>query len=184
MAILVLLVGTRSWISYLNLFGKAPQYQGAKIITNVGEFEIRFNTRTPIAVYKFIERVKSKYYIGTRFHRVVPELLVEGGDPLSRELGNISKWGDGGGEAMFVDEIVPEYKMTRGAVAMANRGPNTNGSQFFVVVADEVEWLDGKHTVWGYVESGMDVVEKMSKVAVGVTGVPREELKIVDILLQ
>ena len=127
--------------------------------------------KTPVTVQNFIglaegtreftdlktsEKVKRPFYNGLIFHRVIPEFMIQGGDPL----GN----GRGGPGYKFKDEIVPELKFdTPGLLAMANAGPGTNGSQFFVTVAP-TPWLNGKHTIFGKVVEGMDIVMKISEV--------------------
>src|SRR5205085_8813173 len=95
-------------------------------------------------------------YDGVVFHRVIPDFMIQGGDPTGT--------GSGGPGYTFADET-NEQKVVRGALAMANAGPNTNGSQFFIVTADACPWLDGKHTVFGRVVDGMDVVDKISKLS-------------------
>ena len=100
-------------------------------------------------------RVRKGYYDGLTFHRVIPDFMIQGGCPR----------GDGTGGPGYEFEDEPNgRRVVRGALAMANRGPNTNGSQFFVVTADECSWLDGKHTVFGQVTAGMDVVDAISNV--------------------
>lgn len=182
-SVFVLWMMAENWEKYWGTNEESRKFEKAKLVTNYGDIEIRFNENTPIAVNKFVERARSAYYVGTRFHRVVSGLLIEGGDPLSRSLADIAKWGSGGSGKLFVDEIVPENKMIKGAVAMANHGPNTNDTQFFIIAADDVPWLNGQHTIFGYVTSGIEVVEKISKISAGPTGVPNEEVKINKILL-
>jgi len=101
------------------------------------------------------KKSKDRLYDGTIFHRVIPDFMVQGGDPQGT--------GTGGPGYTFEDEF-NDHKVVRGALAMANAGPNTNGSQFFIVTADECAWLDGKHTVFGQVVSGQDVVDRISNV--------------------
>lgn len=111
---------------------------------------------TPKTVANFVTLAKKSFYDGTIFHRVIPDFMIQGGDPL----GN----GTGGPGYQFEDEIVSELTFNRvGRLAMANAGPNTNGSQFFITVAPTT-WLNGKHTIFGQVIEGQDVVDAISKV--------------------
>ena len=111
------------------------------------------------------QQVKRPLYDGTVFHRVIPDFMIQGGDPTGT--------GSGGPGYSFEDEI-NEHKVERGALAMANAGPDTNGSQFFVVTADACPWLDGKHTVFGRVTAGMDVVDRISELPRDARDKPRE----------
>ena len=104
-----------------------------------------------------------------RSHRVIPDFMIQGGDPTGT--------GTGGPGYTFEDEI-NDHKVERGALAMANAGPNTNGSQFFIVTADAAPWLDGKHTVFGRVTSGMDVVDEIQSVDRDSRDKPREDVTI------
>lgn len=121
-----------------------------------------FPKDAPKTVQNFIKLAETRFYDGTKFHRVIPGFMIQGGDPLSKD----DDWSDDGTGSpgyTFEDEI-NEYKVARGAVAMANSGPHTNGSQFFIVTAAEAPWLDGKHTVFGNVTSGMEVVDAIERV--------------------
>ncbi len=114
-----------------------------------------FDEDAPKTVGNFLELVRKGYYDGLTFHRVIPDFMIQGGCPR----------GDGTGGPGYEFEDEPnDRRLVRGALAMANRGPDTNGSQFFVVTADECSWLDGKHTVFGQVTAGMDVVDEISNV--------------------
>src|SRR5689334_5195507 len=104
-------------------------------------------------VANFVKLSRDGFYDGVIFHRVIPDFMIQGGDPTGT--------GRGGPGYQFEDEI-NEHKIERGALAMANAGPNTNGSQFFVVTTASAPWLDGKHTVFGRVTSGMHVAEEIS----------------------
>jgi cyclophilin family peptidyl-prolyl cis-trans isomerase len=103
------------------------------------------------------------------FHRVIPDFMIQGGDPTGT--------GTGGPGWTFEDEI-NDHKIVRGALAMANAGPNTNGSQFFIVTTPEAPWLDGKHTVFGRVTSGMDVVDRIEGTRTGGQDRPVEDQRI------
>src|SRR5437764_14876735 len=109
------------------------------------------------------------FYNGVIFHRVIPDFMIQGGDPTGT--------GTGGPGYTFEDEF-NDHPVARGALAMANAGPNTNGSQFFIVTADACPWLDGKHTVFGRVTSGMDVVDTISNVETSAGDRPSEDVVI------
>jgi peptidyl-prolyl cis-trans isomerase B (cyclophilin B) len=114
-----------------------------------------FPEDAPKTVANFEKLAGDGFYDGVVFHRVIPDFMIQGGDPTGT--------GRGGPGYTFEDEP-NEHRVVRGALAMANAGPNTNGSQFFIVTADEASWLDGKHTVFGRVVEGMDVVDAISQV--------------------
>ncbi len=127
--------------------------------TNYGNMTLELDAdAAPKTVTNFVTLAKSGYYNGLTFHRVIPRFMIQGGDPSGDGTGGASVFG-----ASFEDEI-NDHKLTRGAIAMANRGPNTNGSQFFIVQADATPWLDGRHTVFGYVTGGDDVIDKIAAV--------------------
>jgi cyclophilin family peptidyl-prolyl cis-trans isomerase len=111
-----------------------------------------FDQAAPKTVENFRTLAGRGFYDGLAFHRVIPDFMIQGGCPQGT--------GTGGPGYTFEDEI-NEHKVARGALAMANSGPNTNGSQFFIVTADACPWLDGKHTVFGEISSGMDVVDRI-----------------------
>jgi cyclophilin family peptidyl-prolyl cis-trans isomerase len=123
-----------------------------------------YGSDSPKTVANFAKLVKDGFYDGTRFHRVIKDFMIQAGDPLSKDVTMKSRWGTGGPGYTFADEI-NTHKLVRGSLAMANAGANTNGSQFFIVTADATSWLDGKHTNFGEVVSGMDVVSKIEGVA-------------------
>ena len=110
----------------------------------------------PKTAANFVKLAEAGFYEGTTFHRVIPDFMIQGGDPLSKDDNPVND-GTGGPGYMFEDEI-NSRKLVRGSLAMANAGPDTNGSQFFIVTADAAPWLDGKHAVFGQVLDGMDVV--------------------------
>jgi len=130
----------------------------ATIKTNKGDFEITFSDKAPETVKNFTKLALSGFYNGTRFHRVIRDFMIQGGDPLSKDVANKNSWGTGGPGYTFKDETSPNDVFSQGTLAMANAGPNTNGSQFFVVTAIAgTPWLAGKHTVFGHITSGFDV---------------------------
>ncbi len=112
-----------------------------------------FDEDAPKTVGNFVELGGKGFYDGVIFHRVIPDFMIQGGDPTGT--------GSGGPGYSFEDEF-NDHPVERGALAMANAGPNTNGSQFFIVTAEACPWLDGKHTVFGRVTSGMEVVDRIS----------------------
>jgi len=132
----------------------------AVIKTNMGTIEIElYADQTPKTVENFVGLANENYYNGVIFHRVIANFMIQGGDPTGTGRGGQSIWGK-----PFADEIVPSLNFNEpGVLAMANAGPNTNGSQFFITVAP-TSWLDGKHTIFGKVINGMDVVYAISKV--------------------
>ena len=143
---------------------------GATLHTSAGAVELElYPDDAPRTVESFTTLARSGFYEGVTFHRVIPDFMIQGGDPTGT--------GSGGPGYEFEDEINP-HKVVRGALAMANAGPNTNGSQFFIVTADACPWLDGKHTVFGAVTSGMDVVDRISRVPRDGSDRPREPVVI------
>jgi len=125
--------------------------------TTLGTIKIKlFPTKAPKTVENFIGLVDKGYYDGIIFHRVIPDFMIQGGDPTGTGMGGESLWG-----GKFEDEFNSDLKNARGALSMANSGPNTNGSQFFIVQAQSTPWLDGLHSVFGQVFEGMDVVDKI-----------------------
>ncbi len=132
----------------------------AVINTNMGKIEIElFADKTPKTVENFVGLAEKGYYNGIIFHRVISDFMIQGGDPTGTGRGGNSLWG-----TPFADEIVPSLKHEEpGVLSMANAGPNTNGSQFFITVVP-TPWLDGKHTVFGKVINGMNVVYDIAKV--------------------
>lgn len=178
--------------------------------TNKGDISIRlFPDRTPKTFENFTTHAKNGYYNGLKFHRVIKDFMIQGGDPLGNGTGGESIWGDS-----FEDEPDIELRNYRGALSMANAGPNTNGSQFFIVQAENcpaqmikqmpalkdkgfpeeiaanyakiggTPWLDFRHTVFGQVFDGMKVVDAIAEVDVGSNDMPKEDVRIdsIDIL--
>ena len=184
---------------------KTPQAGDVTAImkTNMGDIKIKlFPKEAPKAVENFVTHAKNGYYNGLIFHRVIKDFMIQGGDPMGSGIGGESIWGES-----FEDEFDPALHNLRGALSMANAGPNTNGSQFFIVQAKEVPanmlsqmkqmsdsfpedtvtayaelggtpWLDFRHTVFGQVFEGMDVVDKIAQTKVGYQDKPVEDVKI------
>ena len=142
----------------------------ATLHTNHGAIAVElFDDDAPKTVENFRKLAGDGFYDGVVFHRVIPDFMIQGGDPTGT--------GTGGPGYTFDDEI-NEHQVVRGALAMANAGPNTNGSQFFVVTAEATPWLDGKHTVFGRVTDGMDVVDAISATETDANDKPREAVVI------
>ncbi|MFZ3065848.1 MAG: peptidylprolyl isomerase, partial [Nitrospirota bacterium] len=146
--------------------------------TNQGVITLElFGDLKPKTVENFTTLAKKGFYNGTRFHRVIKGFMIQGGDPLSKDIANQSRWGTGGPEYSFADELSNENKNVIGTIAMANSGPNTNGSQFFINTANN-NFLDTKHTVFGKVIAGMDVVSKIENNKTGQNDRPIEDMVI------
>jgi len=179
--------------------------------TNYGDIKFRlFPEVAPKAVENFITHSKNGYYNGLKFHRVIKDFMIQGGDPEGSGRGGKSIWGKS-----FEDEFSPLYRNLKGSLSMANSGPNTNGSQFFIVQKGDIEkgslkqmgklgesrgysedvitaykemggtdWLDGKHTVFGQVFEGMDIVDTISNVKVGRNDMPVEPAIIEEMIIE
>ena len=172
--------------------------------TTMGDIKLRlFPEHAPKAVENFLTHAANGYYDGLKFHRVIKDFMIQGGDPMGTGIGGESIWGE-----PFEDEFCEELHNIRGSLSMANAGPGTNGSQFFIVQADSVPaqfvpqmeqligrgfteesvedyknlggtpWLDFRHTVFGFVYEGMDVVDAIANVAVGANDKPVEDVLI------
>ena len=134
----------------------------ATIVTNKGEitFEL-YGDKTPITVANFLNLAKSGFYEGIKFHRIIPAFMAQVGDPLTKDDAKQAMWGTGGPGYTIPDEFDETLKHdSEGIVSMANAGPGTGGSQIFITY-EATPWLDGKHTVFGKVTSGMDVLRKL-----------------------
>jgi cyclophilin family peptidyl-prolyl cis-trans isomerase len=142
----------------------------ATLQTNHGAIAVElFDEDAPKTVENFLKLARDGFYDGVIFHRVIPDFMIQGGDPTGT--------GTGGPGYSFEDEI-NDHKVERGALAMANAGPNTNGSQFFVVTTQAAPWLDGKHTVFGRVTEGMEVVDAISGFDTDANDKPRDAVTI------
>jgi len=173
--------------------------------TTMGDIKIKlFPEDAPKSVKNFLQLAEEGYYDGTIFHRVIKDFMIQGGDPSGTGMGGTSIYGK-----KFEDEFSTEVFNLRGALSMANAGPNTNGSQFFIVEASRVPsrmlkqmkgqfpdeaipayaevggtpWLDGKHTVFGHVMEGMDVVSKIANAKSDYADKPMEDIKIEKITI-
>ncbi|HBR79275.1 MAG TPA: peptidylprolyl isomerase [Candidatus Moranbacteria bacterium] len=165
------------------LLNYTNKYTKATIKTNQGDIKVTFYpSEAPMAVGNFIKLAESGFYNETKFHRVISGFMIQGGDPNSKD-GN---WDDdrvGGPGYAFRDEV-NQHKLIKGSLAMANSGKDTNGSQFFIVTADSTPHLDGKHTNFGEVIEGMDVVEKIEKVRINEKDHPTQDVVIEGIELE
>jgi cyclophilin family peptidyl-prolyl cis-trans isomerase len=142
----------------------------ATLHTSEGAIEVElYPDAAPKTVENFEKLARDGFYEGVIFHRVIPDFMIQGGDPTGT--------GMGGPGYEFEDEF-NDHRVARGALAMANAGPNTNGSQFFIVTAEATPWLDGKHTVFGQVTSGMDVVDRISQTERDANDRPRKPITI------
>lgn len=178
----------------------------AVIHTNMGDISVRlFADLVPMTVENFVTHAENGYYNGIIFHRVINNFMIQGGDPTGTGRGGESIWGNS-----FKDEFAVELHNVRGALSMANAGPNTNGSQFFIVQSKEIDsrllsqmknipdsfpaniveayaenggtpWLDFKHSVFGHVFEGMDVVDKIAGVKVDMLDKPYDDVVIESI---
>jgi peptidyl-prolyl cis-trans isomerase B (cyclophilin B) len=142
----------------------------ATLHTNHGAIAVElFDDDAPKTVENFLKLSRDGFYDGVIFHRIIKDFMIQGGDPEGT--------GTGGPGYTFEDEF-NQHKVERGALAMANAGPNTNGSQFFIVTTESAPWLDGKHTVFGKVTDGMDAVDQIEGVETGVQDRPVEAVVI------
>jgi cyclophilin family peptidyl-prolyl cis-trans isomerase len=143
--------------------------QTATIETNHGTIELElFTDDSPETVANFAKLAGEGFYDGLVFHRVIPDFMIQGGCPQGT--------GTGGPGYTFADEI-NQHPIVRGTLAMANAGPNTNGSQFFIVTAEATPWLDGKHTAFGQVTGGMDVVDRIQSAETDSRDRPVEDVR-------
>jgi peptidyl-prolyl cis-trans isomerase B (cyclophilin B) len=142
----------------------------ATLHTSAGPIEVEFfDADAPKTVENFRKLASDGFYDGLIFHRVIPDFMIQGGCPQGT--------GTGGPGYTFEDEF-NQHKVERGALAMANAGPDTNGSQFFIVTTEAAPWLDGKHTVFGHVTGGMDAVDAIEQTPTGAGDRPLDDQKI------
>ena len=155
----------------------AQTNQTVVLKTNFGDIALElFSADAPKTVENFIKLSKSGFYNGTKFHRVIKGFMIQGGDPNSKD-DDWSNDGMGGPGYKFEDEI-NSHKLVRGTLAMANAGANTNGSQFFIVTTESTPWLDGKHTAFGKILNGMDIIDKIESVKVNENDHPTDDVVI------
>lgn len=159
------------------------KYKQAIIKTSLGDIKVElYNNDSPITVNNFLNLANKEFYDNTKFHRVIKNFMIQAGDPNSKD-NNWDDDGTGGPGYSFKDEI-NEHKLVKGSLAMANSGPNTNGSQFFIVTANQTSWLDGLHTNFGYVIDGLDVIEKIEKTEANARDHPINDIIIKSIVLE
>ena len=152
--------------------------------TSKGAITIEFyNDLTPVTVANFTKLAEAKFYDGIKFHRVIKGFMIQGGDPLTKDDSKMAMWGTGGPGYKFNDELGASNKNDVMTISMANAGPNTNGSQFFINTAPN-NFLDSKHTVFGKVTAGMDVVTAIENVKTGEADRPIEAVVIKSITLK
>ncbi len=159
----------------MRITGTVKRMSTANMNTSHGTIALElFDDDAPKTVQNFRKLAGDGFYDGIIFHRVIPDFMIQGGCPEGK--------GTGGPGYTFEDEF-NQHKVVRGALAMANAGPNTNGSQFFIVTVDAAPWLDGKHTVFGQVTAGMDAVDAIEGVPTGAGDRPVEAITIESIEL-
>jgi cyclophilin family peptidyl-prolyl cis-trans isomerase len=159
------------------------EIKSAKISTSMGTIEIEFTPKTaPNTVANFVKLAGEKFYDNVKFHRVIKGFMIQTGDPLSKDASKQAYWGTGGPGYKFADELSGRETYKQGTVAMANSGPNTNGSQFFIVTAMD-SGLPASYTVFGKVIKGMDIALKIENVNTDQSDRPFENVTINSITL-
>lgn len=149
------------------------------IKTSLGDIKLElFADSAPKTAKNFSDLAKKGFYDGTKFHRVIKGFMIQGGDPLSKDESQRSLWGSGGPGYKFNDELTGKEKYLQGTLAMANSGPNTNGSQFFIVTASSGAKLDPDYTIFGKVVSGLDTALKIEKVETSYNDQPVDDVVI------
>jgi cyclophilin family peptidyl-prolyl cis-trans isomerase len=151
------------------------------ITTNKGVIEIELLKETPATTKNFGTLAQANFYNGVRFHRVIKDFMIQTGDPLSKDTANAQSWGTGGPGYKFNDELTGKEQYPLGTVAMANSGPNTNGSQFFIVTANPSVALPPSYTVFGKVTKGIEVALAIQEVATTPSDRPLEDVIITKV---
>lgn len=151
----------------------------ALIQTSMGNMKLElFEKRAPITTSNFINLAQSGYYDGTRFHRIIKNFMIQGGDPLTKDESKKQLWGTGGPGRTIKDEFHEELKHDKiGILSMANAGPDTGGSQFFITLAP-TPWLDGKHAVFGQLVEGEEVLQELGSVQTDPRDVPINDVMV------
>lgn len=167
-----------------NLNGSNGNGVSVVIETSMGNMEVEFDNRAPNTVENFLKLARSGFYDGVKFHRVIKGFMIQSGDPLSKDEKIRSRWGTGGPDYRFDDELKGDEKYLQGTLAMANAGPNTNGSQFFIVTAVPGVPLPPLYTVFGKVTKGIDVAMKIENVKTLASDQPAEDVVIKKILVK
>jgi cyclophilin family peptidyl-prolyl cis-trans isomerase len=167
----------------IKLDNLAKEYRYAVLKTNFGDIKLSFYpNEAPLAVNNFLNLAQKGFYDGVLFHRVIKDFMIQGGDPKSKDR-NATDMGTGGPGYQFQDEI-SDHKLVQGSLAMANSGPNTNGSQFFIVTKEATPWLDGSYTNFGYVVEGLDVALKIDQAKTDSSDRPLEDVIINKVVLE
>ena len=170
------------WFPPLLRFSEEDIAQTVSIHTSIGKFVIQMDKKNILPSAQFTRLVAGGLYDGTRIHRIVPDLLIELGDPLTRDTSLRHFWGEGGVSAVFKNETHKTDVMSEGTVALTGSGAGTYGSQFFVLTRD-TPWMKGKHTIIGHVVSGMDVVHAIEHMPHLATGLPTEDILITSVTI-
>ena len=167
-----------------NMTEQNNQITKAILKTNQGDITLELNPKdAPNTVANFVRLAKEGFYDGVKFHRVIKGFMIQGGDPLSKDDSQQARWGTGGPGYTFADEIHANNKNDKYTISMANAGPDTNGSQFFINTNDN-NFLDTKHTVFGKVIAGTDVVDKIESTPTGEADRPLEPMVIESIVFE
>jgi cyclophilin family peptidyl-prolyl cis-trans isomerase len=152
--------------------------------TNFGDIKMELiPSEAPNTVDNFVKLSKEGFYNGTRFHRVIKDFMIQGGDPLSKDESQRQFWGTGGPGYKFDDEN-SNIELVQGVIAMANSGPNTNGSQFFIITAEATPWLQGMHTGFGKVIEGLDIIMKIGEVETSTSDQPLEDVILEEVVVE
>jgi len=160
------------------------KYPFALVKTNIGEIKVKFSGESaPLTVTNFIQLAQENFYVNTKFHRVIKSFMIQGGDPLSKNDSIKTRWGTGDPGYKFKDELSGTEKYPQGTLAMANSGPNTNGSQFFIVTADPEAQLPPSYTVFGKVVDGINIALKIENVSTTTADRPIEDIVIKSVEL-
>lgn len=168
----------------VELHNQSIPLMNATLHTNKGDITIEFFDKdTPNTVANFAKLAETGFYNGVKFHRVIKDFMIQGGDPLTKDDSKAGEWGTGGPGYRFNDEIGPNNRNAAGTISMANAGPNTNGSQFFINLKDN-NGLDDKHTVFGRVVEGFDVVQAIGETTTGQNDRPIEPIVIHSVTLK
>ena len=165
-----------------NMENENTNYTEASLETSLGKITFKFATDKPLTVGNFIKLAKSGFYDGVKFHRVIKGFMIQTGDPLSKDDANKNIWGTGGPGYKFADELTGQEKYTMGTVAMANSGPNTNGSQFFIMTSNTP--LPPNYTVFAEVVAGQDVAQQIQDVSTDSNDRPLQDITINKVNLE
>lgn len=164
--------------------GPTMKNRTAVFETNLGTFKLElFESQMPVTTKNFIDLAEKGFYDNTKFHRVIEGFMIQGGDPLSKDDSMKARWGTGGPGYKIKDEFAKELSNVRGTIAMANAGPNTGGSQFFINVVDNT-FLDSKHPVFGKVVEGMDMVDEIVAVETDGQDRPVQDVVVKRIIIE